>query len=90
MKKERSNIFQQGFVLLLLFITLMGFIGMIREFLIALVLAAIFSGLLYPFYSKILDAFKKRSALAAGATLIITAFTVGLPLAGLTGIVITA
>jgi len=87
MKKERSNIFQQGFVLLLLFITLMGFIGMIREFLIALVLAAIFAGLLYPFYSKILDAFKKRSALAAGITLIITAFTIGLPLAGFTGIV---
>jgi len=87
MKKEISNIFQQGFVLLLLFITLMGFIGMIREFLIALVLAAIFAGLLYPFYSKILDAFKKRSALAAGITLIITAFTIGLPLAGFTGIV---
>ncbi len=87
MKREMSNKFQQGFVLLLLFIVLMGFIGMIREFLIALVLAAIFAGLLYPFYSKILYSLKNRSALAAGATLIITAFAFGLPLAGFTGMV---
>jgi predicted PurR-regulated permease PerM len=87
MKKEMSNSFQQGFVLLLLFMTLMGFIGMIREFLIALVLAAIFAGLLYPFYRKILYSLKNRSALAAGTTLIITAFAFGLPLAGLTGMV---
>jgi predicted PurR-regulated permease PerM len=87
MKKEVSNKFQQGFVLLLLFIALIGFIGMIQEFLIALVLAAIFSGLLYPFYRKLFFYFKKRSALAAGTTLIITAFGFGLPLAGFTGMV---
>ncbi len=87
MKKEISNTFQQGFVLLLLFIALMGFIGMIREFLIALVLAAIFSGLLYPFYRKLFYYFKNRAALAAATTLIIVAFAFGLPLAGLTGIV---
>jgi len=87
MKKEISNTFQQGFVLLLLFIALVGFIGMIREFLIALVLAAIFAGLLFPFYRKILYSLKNRSALAAGTTLIITAFAFGLPLAGLTGMV---
>jgi len=87
MKREISNKFQQGFVLLLFFAVLSGFVGMIREFLIALVLAAIFAGLLYPLYSNIFDTFKKRSALAASVTLIITAFTVGLPLAGLTGMV---
>jgi predicted PurR-regulated permease PerM len=87
MKKGTSKTFQQGFVLLLLFMVLVGFIGMIREFLIALVLAAIFSGLLYPFYRKIRYALKNRSALAAGTILIITAFAFGLPLAGLTGMV---
>lgn len=87
MKRESPNKFQQGFILLLLFTVLMGFIGMIREFLIALVLAAIFSGLLYPFYRKILYTLKNRSALAASVTLIITAFTIGLPLAGFTGMV---
>jgi predicted PurR-regulated permease PerM len=87
MKKEIPNTFQQGFVLLLLFMALMGFIGMISEFLIALVLAAIFSGLLYPFYRKMLHSLKNRSALSAGTTLIITALAFGLPLAGLTGMV---
>jgi predicted PurR-regulated permease PerM len=87
MKKEVSNKFQQGFVLLLLFIILIGFISMISEFLIALVLAAIFSGLLYPFYRKLFYYLKKRSALAAGTTLIITAFAFGFPLAGFTGMV---
>jgi predicted PurR-regulated permease PerM len=87
MNKERSKTFQQGFVLLLLFMVLVGFIGMILEYLIALVLAAIFAGLLYPFYRKILYSLKNRSALAAGTTLIITSFALGLPLAGLAGMV---
>lgn len=87
MKREIPNKFQQGFILLLLFTVLMGFIGMIREFLIALVLAAIFAGLLYPVYRKILYTLKDRAALAAGSTLIITTFLFGLPLAGLTGMV---
>ena len=87
METKIPNKFQQGFVLLLLFIVLIGFIGMIHEFLVALILAAIFSGLLYPFYRKILYSLKNRSGLAAGTTLIITAFAVGLPLVGLTGMV---
>ena len=87
MKIENSNTFQQGFVLLLLFIVLALFIGMIHEFLIALILAAIFSGLLYPFYLKLFYYFKNRAALAAATALIIVAFAVGLPLSGLTGIV---
>lgn len=87
MKKEMPTKFQQGFILLLVFMALIGFIGMIHEFLIALVLAAIFAGLLYPFYRHILYRLNNRSALAAGATLIISAFAVGLPLAGLAGMV---
>ncbi|HSR73333.1 MAG TPA: AI-2E family transporter [Sulfurovum sp.] len=89
MKKEIPNKFQQGFILLLLFMALAGFIGMIHGFLVALILAAIFSGLLYPFYSKLFNFLKNRSVLAAGVTLIITAFAFGLPLAGFTGMVTT-
>jgi len=87
MKKEMPNKFQQGFVLLLLFIAFFGFIGMIHEFLISLILAAIFAGLLYPFYCILFDYFKQRSAMAAGTTLIITALAFGLPLAAFTGMV---
>lgn len=65
----------------------MGFIGMIKEFLIALVLAAIFAGLLYPLYQKVLFYFKNKSILAASTVLIISILAVGFPLAVLTGMV---
>lgn len=87
MKGKIPNRFQQAFILLLLFMVLMGFIGMIQEFLIALVLAAIFAGLLYPLYSNMLYYLKNKSALAASTILIICAFAVGFPLAGLTSMV---
>lgn len=87
MKEKRPSKFQQAFILLLLFIVLMGFIGMIKEFLIALVLAAIFAGLLYPLYNKVLFFLKNKAALAASSVLIISILAVGFPLAVLTGMV---
>ncbi|WP_321311078.1 AI-2E family transporter [Halarcobacter sp.] len=87
MKGKKHNKFQQAFILILLFTVLMGFIGMIKEFLIALVLAAIFAGILYPFYNKILLYVKNKSALAASTVLIISILAVGLPLTILTGMV---
>ncbi|WP_419764655.1 MAG: AI-2E family transporter [Arcobacter sp.] len=87
MKGKRPNKFQQAFILLLLFIVLMGFIGMIKEFLIALILAAIFAGLLYPLYKRILIYLKNKSVLAASTVLIISILAVGFPLATLTGMV---
>ncbi|RXJ83332.1 AI-2E family transporter [Arcobacter sp. CECT 8985] len=87
MKDKKTNKFQQAFILVLLITVLMGFIGMIKEFLIALVLAAIFSGLLYPFYKKILLYVKNKSILAASSVLIISILAVGFPLTILTGMV---
>ncbi|WP_419768906.1 AI-2E family transporter [Arcobacter sp.] len=87
MTDKHPNKLQQAFILLLLFIVLMGFIGMIKEFLIALVLAAIFAGLLYPLYQKVLFYFKNKSILAASTVLIISILAVGFPLAVLTGMV---
>jgi predicted PurR-regulated permease PerM len=87
MKAKTPNRFQQAFILLLMFITFMGFIGMIQEFLIALVLAAIFSGLLFPLYNKLLHYFNNRSALTAVTILIISIFAVAFPLAGFAGMV---
>ncbi|RXJ97501.1 AI-2E family transporter [Malaciobacter molluscorum] len=87
MKDKKQNKFQQAFILILLFIVLMGFIGMIKEFLVALVLAAIFAGLLYPFYNKILLYFKNRSVLAASTVIIVSILAIGFPLAILTGMI---
>ncbi len=87
MNKEISNKFQQAFILLLLLVVLMGFVGMIREFIMVLVLAAIFAGLLYPLYRKILYYLKNRSVLSAASILIICTFAIVLPLVGLTSMV---
>jgi predicted PurR-regulated permease PerM len=43
---------------------------MIRDFLVSLFLAAVFSGLAYPVYKKILVRFSGRSAPAAAVTLL--------------------
>ncbi len=87
MDQKKHNNFQKAFILLLLFIVLMSFIGMIQQFIIALVLSAIFAGLLYPLYKKILLKFKNKSILAATSVLMIAILAVGLPLTILTGMV---
>lgn len=87
MDQKKHNHFQKAFILLLLFIVLMSFIGMIQQFIIALVLSAIFAGLLYPLYKKILLKFKNKSILAATSVLMIAILAVGLPLTILTGMV---
>lgn len=79
---------RKGFVLLLLIGITVGFLGMIRDFLIALILAAIVAGLLYPLYSRVLAFFRGRSMLASGATMALTGLALGLPLAGLASIVV--
>lgn len=82
-----SSKFQKAFILILLVIVLIGFIGMIQEFVIALVLAAIFAGLFYPLYNKILTLVKNRSALAAAIILIIAILGIGLPMTVLAGMI---
>jgi len=87
MNGKKNDKFQQAFILILLFTALIGFIGMIKEFLIALVLAAIFAGILHPLYIKILLYLKNKSVLAAFSVLMISILAVGLPLTILTGMV---
>lgn len=87
MSAESHNKLQQGFVLVLLVVVGLGFLGMIRQFLIALILAAIFTGLLYPFYCRVRALLGGRSLAASLATLVICSLVVGLPLVGFVGVV---
>lgn len=89
MTTPTDNRLQQGFVLLLLAIASGGFLGMIRNFLIALLLAAIFAGLLYPFYSRLRVWLGGRKAVAALLTIGATMLAIGLPLVSLMGVVIS-
>jgi predicted PurR-regulated permease PerM len=75
-------------VLLLLVILISAvFIAMIRPFLVTLLLAAIFSGMAHPLYSRLCRAFRGRRGAASAATLAIIVLVVVLPLSGLLAMV---
>jgi predicted PurR-regulated permease PerM len=76
--------------LLLLTLGITGlFLVMIRQFLMAVLLAAIFSGLAHPLYRRILRRMRGRRAWASVATILILLLGVGLPLVGFLGLVAT-
>jgi predicted PurR-regulated permease PerM len=60
---------------------------MIRQFLMAIFLAGIFSALSYPLYRRFESWFRGRRSLASIATLLLIVFVVLLPLGGLLGII---
>jgi predicted PurR-regulated permease PerM len=64
------------------------FLWMIREFLIALLLAAIAAGMTYPFYKKLQRRFGGRKNLAAGVTIGLLLLGVIVPLAGIASLVL--
>lgn len=59
------------------------FIGMIWDFLIALLLAAVFSAMANPFYRKVLDKVGSRTGIATAITLVILILGVLIPTLGL-------
>ena len=84
MKQDSVN--KLVLLLLLLFITAL-FLAMIRQFLMAIFLAGIFSALATPLYRWLRRRFGDRPALASLVTLFLIIFVVLLPLSGLLGIV---
>lgn len=63
------------------------FLVMIRQFLMAVLLAAIFSGMAHPLYLALKERTKGRQALASLGTLAIIIFVIGIPLLGILGLV---
>ena len=84
MKKETIN--KSVLLLLVLFISAL-FLSMIRDFLMAIFLAGIFSALAYPMYKRFTRWFGGRRAPASGLTIIVILFVILIPLGGLFGIV---
>ena len=84
MKKETVN--QSVLMLLVLFISAL-FLSMIRNFLMAIFLAGIYSALAYPMYKRFTGWFGGRRAPASGLTILIILFVILIPLGGLFGIV---
>ena len=84
MNKESIN---KWVLLMLVFFISALFLSMIRQFLMAIFMAGIFSALSYPLYRHIRRWFGGRQGLASMATLFLIVFVIILPLGGLLGIV---
>ena len=84
MNKEAIN---KWVLLLLVFFISALFLSMIRQFLMAIFLAGIFSALSYPLYRRFERWFGGRRGLASIATLVLIVFVIIIPLGALMGIV---
>ena len=83
---NRESINKSVLLLMVLFISTL-FLSMIRQFLMAILLAGIISALSYPLYNGLKNRFRGKSALASIATVIIIVCVIFVPLSGLLGIV---
>lgn len=79
--------FRRAFILLFLLLVTALFIGMIRSFLTALLLAAVFTALLYPIQRPVCHAFGKRRHLAATVVLTGAVLFIGVPLLAALGLI---
>ncbi len=84
MKNESMN---KAFLLLLVSFFSAVFLSMIRQFLMAILLAGIFSALAKPTYRRFERWFRKRRGLASVATLLLIVMVVLIPLGALLGII---
>lgn len=83
------DLIHPAFLLILIFFISSLFLVMIKSFLMAILLAGIFSALAHPIYKKLTIWFKGRKAAASGVTILIIVIIILLPLSGLLGIVTT-
>lgn len=74
--------FRKAFLLFLVVGISILFLMVIRNFLLAVLLAAVFAGLSYPLYRWLLHRLRGRKGLAATATLLVLLLGVAVPLAG--------
>jgi predicted PurR-regulated permease PerM len=81
--------FRKAFLLLLVAGISVLFLIMVRQFVMAVLLAAIFAGLSYPLYGWLLDRFGGRRNVAALVTILILLVGVGIPLTGFLTVVAT-
>lgn len=79
--------FRQAFLILLVVAISAAFVAMVRSFLLTIVLAALFTGVIYTMYRRIVQLFRGRDKLAAIATLLLLLVGVIVPLLLLAGAV---
>lgn len=87
MQQNPSLRYKFLFVLLLMVAVLGAFLTVIQNFLLDTLLAAIFAGVLYPFYKRVLRIWPKRRNLAAGVVVGVTILVVALPVLGMSALI---
>jgi predicted PurR-regulated permease PerM len=80
--------FQRGFLILLVIAISLVFFAMVRDFLMAVLLAAIVSGMCHPLHQWLTKLFRGRSRLASATTTVIAFGVIVVPLLGIAGIVV--
>jgi len=86
-EKDKDR-FQRGFLLLLLLVVTVIFLRMIAGFVTPLLLAALFAGMAYPLYLRLLGLTRGRTSAAAVLTLLVVLTLVVIPLTAFLGIVV--
>jgi predicted PurR-regulated permease PerM len=79
--------FRRWFLLLLVATISVAFVAMVRDFLLTVLMAALFTGVAYPVYRRILRRIGGRETLAALATLLLLLTVVIVPLLAVLGAV---
>lgn len=83
----QKEIFQKGFLLLLLTVISLIFFAMIKSYLMAVLIAAILSGMVNPLFNRLVKVTRGRRPMASILTLVVVFFSILIPLAGLIVIV---
>lgn len=80
---------RKRFLILLLVVISAVFTAMIEQFVMTILLAAIFSGMVHPLYRRLLRLFRDRTALSSTTTLVIVFLGVVMPVTLFLGIVVS-
>ena len=84
-----AETYRRSVLALLVLIVTVAFLAMMRKFLVTLLLAGIFSALLYPLYRRLLLGFRGRKHAASAVTLLLVVLLVVLPFAGFIGVLVS-
>jgi len=76
-----------AFVLILTLVMCLAFAALIRNFLIAVLMAVVFSALLHPLYRRVRAITRARPAVTSGLVMVLVLVAVGIPLVALAGLV---
>ena len=79
--------FRRGFLLLLVVGITAAFIFVVKDFLMTIFVAAIFSGLFHPLYRRLRAAFGGRESLASAVTLLLMILVIGVPIVAIVTVV---